>query len=164
MPATYEPIATATMNGFSASATFANIPQTYTDLRLTAFFTGVAGCNFSTRVGNGGIDTAANYNCTRLYGTGGVGVSNRNSDVDFLTANITVGASGSNSVIDIMNYTNTATYKAALHRFNDGSSIVFAVAGMWRSSSAITHVRIYSTNSVDFANGTVFTLYGIKAA
>jgi hypothetical protein len=81
-----------------------------------------------------------------------------------LTANITVGASGSNSIIDIMNYSNTTTYKTALHRFNDANAIVFAIVGLWRNTAAINQVRVFSTNAVNFAVGSTFTLYGIKAA
>lgn len=166
MPAgpTYEPIATVTMNGTSSTTTFTGISQSYTDLRLISSFVGVSGCNFSTRVGNGSIDTGNNYSYTRLYGTGSTVVSNRGSNDSFLTANITVGSSGSNSIIDIMNYSNTTTNKTALQRFNDGDAIVFAVVGLWRNTSAINQVQIYSTNSVNFASGTTFTLYGIKAA
>lgn len=164
MPATYEPIATVTMNGSSSTTTFTNISQAYTDLRLVCSFVGVASCNYSTRVGNGSIDSGNNYSNTRLYGTGSSATSDRNSNVDFFTSNITVGANGSNAIIDIMNYSNTTTYKTSLQRFNDAGAIVFAVVGMWRNTSAINQLQVYSTNSVNFASGSTFTLYGIKAA
>ena len=164
MAKTYEPIATTTLTGSSSSYTFTAIPGAYTDLRLIISFAGVSSCNFSTRVGNGSIDSGSNYSYTRLYGTGSSAASSNAANDSFLTANITVGSSGSNSVIEIMNYSNTTTYKTALHRFNDASAIVFAIGGMWRNTAAINQVQVYSTNSVNFASGTTFTLYGIKAA
>lgn len=161
---TYDPIATTTLSGSSSSYTFTSIASTYTDLRLVISFTGVASNNFSTRVGSGSIDSGNNYSYTRLYGTGSSAASAISSNDSFLTANITVGANGSNSLIDIMNYSNTTTYKTALHRFNDASAIVSAIVGVWRNTAAIDQVQVYSTNSTDFASGTTFTLYGIKAA
>ena len=162
--ATYTPIATTTFGGSSTSYTFTSIPSTYTDLRLIVSFTGVSGCNFSTRVGNGSIDSGTNYSYTRLYGNGSSTASSNSSNDSFLTANITVGSSGSNSVIEIMNYSNTTTYKTALHRFNDAGAIVFAIVGMWRNTAAINQVQLYSTNGTNFGSGTVATLYGIAAA
>lgn len=164
MPSTYTPIATTTLSGSSSSYTFSSISNSYTDLRLVISFTGVSGCNFSTRVGNGSIDSGNNYSYTRLYGTGSSAVSTNSANDSFLTANITVGANSSNSIIDIMNYSNTTTYKTALHRFNDASAIVFAIVGMWRNTAAINQVQVYSTNGVNFASGTQIALYGIQAA
>lgn len=162
--ATYALIDSATASGSQSSITFTNIPQTYTDLVLVSGFNGVSSNNFSTRVGNGSIDTGANYSYTRLWGTGsGGGSASRNANESFLTANITVGSSGSNSIIQIMDYANTTTFKTALHRFNDAGAIVFAIVGLWRSTSAINQLRVYSTNSVNFASGSTFKLYGIQA-
>ena len=164
MAVTYDPIATVTMSGSSSTTTFTSIPQTYTDLRLICSFTGVSGCNFSTAVGNNSIDTGSNYSCVRLYGTGSSATSNLQTNNTYYTGNITVGANGSNSIIDIMNYSNTTTYKTALNRFNDAGAIVFAIVSLWRNTAAINQLQVFSTNSVNFASGTVFTLYGIKAA
>lgn len=162
--ATYALIDSATASGSQSSITFTNIPQTYTDLVLVSGFNGVSSNNFSTRVGNGSIDTGANYSYTRLWGNGTSAFTNNAANDSFLTANVTIGSSGSNSIIQIMDYANTTTFKTALHRFNDANSIVFAIVGTWRSTLAINQLRIYSTNSVNFASGSTFTLYGIKSA
>lgn len=164
MPATYDCIATTTMNGSSSSATFTNISQAYTDLRLVCSFTATSGCNFSTRVGNGSIDSGTNYSWTRLLGNGSAASSAASSNETYFTGNFTVGATNSNAIIEFNNYSNTTTNKTALNRFNDAEGATALTVGLWRNTVAINQVQVYSTNSVNFANGTVFTLYGIKAA
>jgi len=163
MPATYEPIATSTTTT-QQQIDFTGISSAYTDLRIVCFFPGVASNNFGIRVGNNSIDTGSNYSWTRIYGTGSSAVSNRDSNQNLgVISNITIGANGSQATVDLLNYSNTTTNKTALTRFDDGGAIVFAIVGLWRSTAAINQIRIYSTNNVNFASGTTFTLYGIKS-
>jgi hypothetical protein len=163
MTATYESIATSTTTT-QQQIDFTGISSAYTDLRLVCSFPGVSSNNFSVRVGNGSIDTGTNYSWTRIYGTGSAAVSNRDSNQQLgIISNITIGSSGSQAIVDFLNYSNTTTNKTALTRFDDGGAIVFGIVGLWRSTSAINQIRIYSTNNVNFASGTTFTLYGIKA-
>lgn len=161
MAATYEPIATTTLSSTAANYTFTSIPQTYTDLVLVCNFPS-SGFNFSTQVGNGSIDTGTNYSVTRLYGTGTSAASNSYANDVYFTGNITAGA-GSNAIIQINNYSNTTTYKTSLTRFNDAGAIVFAIVGLWRSTSAINQLRVFASSG-SLASGTSLTLYGIKAA
>ena len=60
-----------------------------------------------------------------------------------------------------MNYANTTTYKTVLTRASSNGDIVMANVSTWRSTSAITSL-VYA--GATFNSGTVFTLYGIKAA
>lgn len=166
MPAgsTYSTIATTTASGSVSQITFTSISGSFTDLVLISNFTGVSGNNFSCRVGNGSIDSGANYSYTRLSGNGTSAASIRSANDTFISSNLTLGTNGSNSILNFMNYSNTSTFKTVLHRFNDAGAFVAAVVGLYRSTSAINQVQIFSTNSVNFAAGSTFTLYGIAAA
>jgi hypothetical protein len=161
MPSTYTPIATTTLGSAVSSYTFSSIPSTYTDLVLVSNFNG-GSFSWSTRVGNGSVDSGANYSITRLYGTGSAAASDRYTGETYFTGNIT-GNSGTNSIIQINNYSNTTTFKTALNRFNDAGAIVFAIVGLWRSTVAINTLQIVA-NSGNLPAGSTFTLYGIKAA
>ena len=159
---TYTPIATTTLGSAQASYTFNSVPTTYTDLVLVSTFNG-SGFSWSTRVGNGSADSGANYSITRIYGTGsGTAVTNNYTNETYFTENIT-GASATHSIINFNNYSNTTTYKTALHRFNNAAAIVFAIVGTWRNTTAINTVQIVA-NSGSLPAGSTFTLYGIAAA
>ena len=163
MAATYEPIATTTLGSAAASYTFSSIPSTYTDLVL------VASTKNSVVTVNGLFiryngDTSTNYSSTYLYGNGTSAVSSRNSSQ---TQGI-VGWDGTTNftptIISIQNYANATTYKTALSRSNEPSARVAAWVSLWRSTSAITSITLTSESPANFAIGSTFTLYGIKAA
>ena len=63
-------------------------------------------------------------------------------------------------IIQIQNYSNSTTYKTALGRSAQQS---VATVGLWRSTSAITAVKIYPASG-NFDTGSIFTIYGIAAA
>jgi hypothetical protein len=157
MPATYEPIATTTLGSSASSVTFSSIPGTYTDLILVVNGTSTA-TNGNEMQFNG--DTGNNYSFTLLYGTGSAAVSSRNSNISFAYAGRT-NTNQSVSITQIMNYANTTTYKTVLTRASSNGDIVMGNVSTWRSTSAITSL-VYA--GATFNSGTVFTLYGIKAA
>jgi len=67
--------------------------------------------------------------------------------------------------VDFMNYSNTTTYKTWLAREGNGTNgYVSALVGLWRNTNAITQIKVLNTGSGNFATGSTFTLYGIKAA
>ncbi len=164
MPSTYEPIATTTLGSPSSSITFSSIPSTYTDLIIVtntqrdATGSGVVG--FVAQF-NG--DTATNYSVTAVLGNGTTAFSGR--DNNQTGAFVLTGQDGiwGNSIINIMNYSNSTTYKTLLTRINTTSGNgVSAYVGLWRSTSAINSVTL--TGSASLKTGSTFTLYGIKAA
>ena len=161
MAATYEAIATQTVSGTPTSVSFTSIAGTWTDLRLVTSAKTAAAAAILIQY-NG--DTGSNYSTTFLYGDGSSAGSGRQSGSSSITTN-TRPNSAANMVlkVDIMNYSNSSTYKTCLIRTDDASSGVEANVGLWRSTSAITRVDILSSGST-FSSGTVFTLYGIKAA
>jgi len=161
MPNTYVALATSTLGTAASSVTFSSIPGTYTDLVLV--------CNFINTIGqtdhgvrfNG--DTASNYSRTQLYGTGSAAGSNRGSNETSMNFLGYIGTSWGVSIMQIMNYSNTTTYKTALSRANGASNQVIAAAGLWRNTSAITSLDIIASAGT-FAVGSTFSLYGIASA
>lgn len=164
MPSTYEPIATQTLGSAASSVTFSSIPSTYTDLvlvysvkvsaaaDLSIYFNGVTGTSYST---------------TYLSGTGAAAQSARSSNAGatFLDYNGYPDGTNFNAAIyNIMNYSNTTTYKTILGRSNNASTGVDAVVGLFRDTSAISSLTVDPVGASTLSIGSTFTLYGIKAA
>lgn len=166
MPATYVPIATTTLSSTVSSITFSSISSAYTDLRLV--FTELA-------AGSGGYvglqfnaDTGATYSCTILRGNGTAASSARDFDGTPLlltfdgVATSTIPAL---STIDIFSYSGS-TYKTLLAQTSgdqNGSGYVYSTVGLWRSTAAITSIKLLAQNW-NFISGTTATLYGILKA
>jgi hypothetical protein len=156
MPSTYEPISTQTLTS-SAGVTFSSISQAYTDLVLVA--NGSESANGYFKINFNG-DTTTNYSRTILRGNGTSAVSARAANDSALLPDFNSNAT---VVINIMNYTNTTTFKTVLWRVND-SVLTGANANLWRKTpEAITSIAIASSAGGGTITGT-FTLYGIKAA
>lgn len=172
---TYTPIATTTLGSATNSVTFSSIAGTYTDLVLImSAATTHTSATFVYMRFNG--DSATNYSCNEVFGLGSTAQSSRDTSrsrgwIGFdISISNTVGDSA--SIANIMNYSNSTTYKTWLSRANRASTALDyqgtdAVVGLWRSTSAITSIEIRnSRGDVDynFATGSTFTLYGIAAA
>jgi hypothetical protein len=173
MPSTYEPIATTTLGSSSTAVTFSSISQSYTDLRIICNVNGVAGSG-DYRVGlRFNSDTATNYSITSLLGNGTTASSTRETSRPFIDNSISIPEDSSGEFgianYDIMNYSNSSTYKTVLFRqgtvsttpVNQGSS---AAVGLWRNTAAITSVTVVSITANPLAAGSNFTIYGIKSA
>jgi hypothetical protein len=167
MPAdiTYDKIATTTLSASTSSITFSNIPNTYTDLVVitnTKLNSGITALDFRF---NG--DTASNYSYTRMYANDLNAVStDRESNLTGMRIGFTSSTDYVNGIFEINNYKNTVSNKTVLGRsgVNDYGGYVFFYTGLWRSTSAINSVTIYSDNSTNFVSGSNFTIYGISAA
>jgi hypothetical protein len=161
MPSTYEPIATQTLSSNAASVTFSSIPATYTDLVLVLnTITSTSSEYMSINLNS---DTGSNYSRTSVSGNGTSAMSGRGSNetVGYIGAE-TYGTNSLkyNGRVNFMNYANTTTYKTFLTRANHVNLGTEAIVGLWRSTSAINTIKVNS----NFASGSTFTLYGIKAA
>jgi hypothetical protein len=173
---TYTPIYSTTLSATTASVTFSNIPTTYTDLVIVMSpATTHTLATFPYMRFNS--DSGSNYSYTEVNGNG-------TSATSFRDVNQTIGwtspqmASISNTLGDnttianIMNYSNATTYKTYLSRANRAGSTldyqgVETAVGLWRNTAAITSVLIGNRRGgvdYNFAVGSTFTLYGIKAA
>lgn len=160
MASTYEPIATTTLGSGQGLVTFASIPATYTDLRLVYTGTGSATIPFALQFNN---DTGSNYSYTLLYGTGSSAASTRGtSQTEGYVGN--VWTDQNTIIVDIMNYSNTTTYKTQISRANSAGNRVAAWVNLWRSTAAINKIDITATGGGSYQTGSTFTLYGIKAA
>jgi len=167
MPAgnTYESIATTTLGSATASVTFSSIPSTYTDLVLVTSINEPTTGTVLIQVGNGSVDTGANYSRTYLYGESSTAASGRSSNISALYGIASTAASTfAAGIIQFMNYSNTTTNKTILLKSNNASAVVVATVGLWRSTSAINTIKVFADGANTFSSGSTFSLYGIKAA
>ena len=161
MASTYEPIASTTLGTAGADITLTSIPGTYTDLVLV--LSGTLTANDKAIRCQLNADTGSNYSHTNVLGFSGGAVSQRNSSAAFWNISNNFVTSQSTLVAHFMSYADTNVYKTVLSAEAAGASVVTRVVGLWRSTAAITSIKVYpSTNS--FAAGTTASLYGIKAA
>jgi hypothetical protein len=158
MTATYEPLATTTLGSAAASVTFSSISGSYTDLILIASIKASTGTPTANITVNN--DTGSNYSRMGLYGDGSTAGSFRDSN-ETSCRFATINATNFTPVkIQIQNYSNTTTYKSPL--YSGGLDYPAVVIFLWRSTSAINRVD-FGISSGNYAAGSTFTLYGIKA-
>ena len=161
MAITYEPLATTTLGSATASVIFSTISGAYTDLVLVVdgqLDSGSAACYLRFN-----SDTGSNYSYTELEGNGISGNSYRGSNETRLWFTSYYGTSRSMSNVQIQNYSNSTTYKTAVIRQNNAVLYTAVAVGLWRDTSAITAIELFPASN-NWATGTTFTLYGIKAA
>lgn len=167
MPATYEKIATTTLGSASATITFSSIAASWTDLRvviIASTSTGTDGLNLRFN-----SDTGTNYSHTILYGTGTAAASFRSTNDNRIPFND--NGSGMTTAkgfytADIFSYAGS-TFKTCLHSTSydrNGSGEVERGVALWRSTSAINNISIFTTSSTTMPIGTIATLYGILKA
>jgi hypothetical protein len=163
MPATYEPISTQTLGTAVSTVTLSSIPSTYTDLVLVIGY-GVhsTGGELLRMRFNG--DTATNYSNTRIANGGGGFGSFRDSNSSVIDVGaIYTTADPLTFIAHIPNYTNSTTNKTVVCSSNTTQNVTSTI-GLWRATpQAITSIGFLLTGG-NFAIGSTFTLYGIKAA
>jgi hypothetical protein len=164
MAKTYEPIATVTAaGGSSTQLVMSSIPATYTDLVIVINTSTSANSNLVFRLNN---DSTAIYSNTALNGDGSTATSGRNSNTDkgyFDSAAYSANNFNYNAILNVMNYSNTTTFKTTVSRSNNAAVGVTAGVTLYRSTSAINRIDFLTTAGT-FNAGSTFTLYGIKAA
>jgi hypothetical protein len=177
MPGTYEPIATSTLGSSTTTVTFSSIPSTYTDLVLVLSMQSTSADDIDTRYWlRFNSDSGSNYSMTTVEGDTVNPTSGRNvsrTQFDNLT-NLSSSPEFTLATFNIMNYSNTTTYKTLLNRAGQQSnnvgtsggtrSLYGALVGLWRDTSAINRIDIICAVNGQFATGSMFTIYGIKAA
>lgn len=157
MASTYTPIATQTLGSSTTTVTFSSIPSTYTDIVLVASVIG-NGPQYARYRFN--LDTGSNYSYTVLTGDGSSASSSRATSQTGL--NMGLNNATALNILQVLNYANTTIYKTALARRGSASFGLDQYVGLWRNTSAINSIELYSPNNFD--SGSTFTLYGIKAA
>jgi hypothetical protein len=158
---TYTPLATNTLGSNASDITFSSISGSYTDLVLIVNGYLTVDDNVFLQF-NG--DTGSNYSMTSLRGDGTSATSAKNSNVSQMYLGGILTTATGNIICSIQNYSNSTTNKTVIARVNGVTSgATQARAGLWRSTSAITSVKVGALSGA-FVSGTSFTLYGIAAA
>jgi hypothetical protein len=172
MPLTYTPIATTNGTGSSSSITFSSIPATYTDLRIVVSNAALVSGSDTNLIFKINSDTASNYSMTNLgaRALSSTPFSARQSTayggINYYTA---IGTQKGMSQIDFMNYSNATTYKTVLcnSRVDEGNATysgVEVLVNLWRSTAAISTIKIETFSGSNLTTGSTFSLYGILAA
>ena len=167
MATTYEAIATETLGSAANSITFSSIAASWTDLRIVWNYQSVSASNYPALQFNS--DTALNYSYVSLYGTGSAAGSQDSTDMN--RASLVSYAAASTTQwqmqqIDIFSYAGS-TYKTLLNKYSgdtNGGGYVSNAVNLWRSTAAITTIKLFMSAGGNMPTGTTATLYGIKAA
>jgi hypothetical protein len=160
---TYVSLATITLGSTEADIVFSSIPATYRDLILVA--------NFSVTASSPGVavrirpnSATTNFSEVVMYGTGsGSGTSSTSSsNIDL---NYTDATSAQTAIAQFMDYSATDKHKTILRRSGSGASgsnYVWAAAGRWADTTAITSIQLITSSST-LTSGSTFSLFGIVA-
>jgi hypothetical protein len=164
---TYELITTNTLASAVSSVTLgsgSSIPQTYTDLVLVMHVSQNTGGSVAFIEINGDTDSN-NYSLTEM---GGVGTNTptanaRTSNTGWFWWVDGILTGFSNSFVGhFLSYRNSSHRRTMLGTATH-SNMNEIMMGLWNASNAITQLRIY-VSSGSFQAGSVFSLYGIRAA
>lgn len=165
MPSTYEKIATTTLGSNTSTVTFTDIPSTYTDLVI--IFSGTAATSTDAKIRIGGSntpDSGASYSRHFMFGyTNAIAVDTVTGLDGWIFSPYNVNT---NLVMHLNAYTNPNIYKPVLIRNGAQSSadaITYFAAGIWRDVAVVNCVQFVSPTH-NFTTGSVFSIYGIKAA
>jgi hypothetical protein len=166
----FESIATATVGaGGQNSIEFTSIPATYSHLQLRGLSRSPDASNIIIQFNN---NTSAVYSFHALY-TNGTNTFYPQATINSTFANFAASnysAAASNllapSICDIFDYANTNKFKTirtltGIDTNQTAGQGVTLQSGNWRSTSAITSIKIQGT-SPPFSQYTTFALYGIK--
>ena len=163
---TYDELRTQTIATPTSSLTFDLTGITgYTDLVLVANTVVSSGSGYDLSLRFNG-DTGTNYSYNYFGGTGTSPFVGKNPSMSFADCGYINANSGNPNtrIVNIQNYANTTAQKLVISR---GSSVnstqVIAYTNLWRNTSAITNITIFSGSGLTYAVGSTFSLYGIRA-
>jgi hypothetical protein len=174
-PGAMIPLATTIVgSGGTSSVTFSNIPQVYEHLQIRM----IAQVSLGSDPGGGGGlglrfngDSGTNY--TRhlfgSYGTGleGYGEANTNTAlIERFPYRLTNNSIYGGAVCDILDYKNGNKNKTIRNLGgwdNNSSGEIYFNSSVWRSTSAITSIEVYSSSYL-LKEYSHIALYGIKGA
>jgi hypothetical protein len=166
---TYTQIATYTVSGSSTTNyTFSDISQAYTDLVLVLHFKPSENTNqpyIQFNSDTGGSNT--NYSTLSLTSNGSSTVSKVHTNFFAWYPSPGPGIGTATYlmpwVVHINNYKNTNLIRTAMSRFGNPSSFSNILTHSWRSTEAITSIKL-AQESGYWVAGTTFTIYGLKAS
>jgi hypothetical protein len=153
----YIPLAAVTLASSTGTVTFSNIPATpYRDLVIVGAATPSGSTNVLIRV-NG--DSGGNYSFTYMLGFSGGAIAGNDSAATSGFAD--TFTSGSNFIVQFLDYSATNKHKTFLSRSN-GNTQVNAYANRYGLNDRITSVSLTCSGQT-FQSGSTFNLYGIVA-
>lgn len=166
---TYDLLDTYTISGSSTTTyTFSSISQLYTDLILVVNFLPSTNTNQPYIQFNSDTGTSTtNYSTISLTSNGSNTVTRQHTSIYGWYPSPGPGIGQASYfmpwVIHINNYTNTSMMKTAMSRFGNAIGFSNILTHLWQSTSAISAIKI-TQETGNFVAGTVFSLYGLKAA
>jgi hypothetical protein len=172
VPSSYESIATVTVgSGGAANVEFTSIAADWTHLQIRGISkTDRADDNDSVKM-QFNNDTGSTYSTHVLLGSGSSasasGSANQTGALTFVGAGNNVASVFGGGVIDILDYKDTNKYKTvrSLGGYESNSTgFVTFYSGNWRSTSAITSIKLFPNVGSNFNQYSQFALYGIKGA
>ena len=179
MPVTYELIQSVTTSA-QGSVSFTSIPQTYSDLEIRIFAGVARDADFDNTHFYFNADNASSTYSSQRTGqnsnTAQVAHSATDSFFQYLYLTAGTGAGDppffmSSAKIYIPEYTNTFlphqtyfTLGAGAKFINGNSALLYS--GLWNSTAAINTItfRTSSFSTINYKNGSMFSLYGILRA
>lgn len=160
MADTYSLINNATLTSTQTDVDFTNISQLYTDLVL--LINSYTSSNGTIQLRFNG-DTGANYYYGYMAGASSTDdntVANNQTKIQLNTNTTAINNVWVANIINIFSYTATDRFKQLL-AMKSMPAERGSIVGTWaNSASAINSIKILGT----FEAGSIFTLYGIKAA
>jgi len=174
VPQDYELIQQKTL-GINGAIEFTGISQDYSHLEMFVSGRMMASAIYDIVCLRLNGDTGANYDHEKLFyedfyeGSGSNQIAQTRGFIGWYPGQ---SAAPSNlngySVLHFINYSGTSGNKVVLVETSSktgittGKMTVVFVANYWRSSAAITKIRLYGNTTINFQAGAQATLYGIK--
>jgi hypothetical protein len=158
---TYTALANTTLGSSASSVTFSSISQNYRDLILVV--TGKTSTNGPDSVLiRFNSDSGSNYAYVRMLGTGTTASSYSGADNGIAIGIVSNTTNQSTFIASIMDYSATDKHKTALSRSGLVDGFIFASAGRWSNTAAITSVQIIEPTQT-LSAGMTLALYGVIA-
>ncbi len=167
MAFTYDKIASTTLSSTQSDVTFSGISGSYTDLVLVC--QPITTASYATTYIQFNNDTGSQYSWTNAGGDGSSSYAGRASNVTFArldNGTYSTNINDHNIIANFNSYSNTAFEKTFYSRASGAGTDQGAemIVGLWRSTSAITSIKIYPSGGTTWASGSTFTIYGILKA
>jgi len=162
---TYTLIDSTTLASTTTSVTFSSLDTVaagYKDLILiTEYKTSANGYQLLLRYN---ADTGTNYSYVQMFGDGSSALSASGSfSWQILGGSSSSATTATFVAIQFLDFNSTDKHKSILARQgNLTTGEVYAVAGRWADTSAITSI-LCEANGTSFTAGSTFYLYGIEA-
>ena len=169
------------LTGAATNITFSTIPATYKHLLLSLSVKGDDTTNtyatIEVQVGNGAVDTGANYWRGGAYDGESQGMFAETTNVGILVAAVGSRPSvpevppdlSSRAEVLILNYANTSYWKNFITRYHQireinplAKEFQYHAAGGWRSTAAIDTLKISSSTSTNLVVDSIAALYGVN--